>query len=574
MKWLKAIAIVCVAASSLWAASVDLNTTGAGGTSSAVGGVADGTGNWTEVGGSGSSLSGNATVAGLTATSSATFRDTEFSIAGDQFVLGSGRTMMNGASAIGVLTVGAADGSTGGLDLSFGANPVVKLWRSGSDGIISVYDGLQVETIRMNAAGQSYFTAAASFGFGTSTPLANLHANAPAGETGNVFVVTTDTIRLFQVQGTSITARLPIYTTNDITAIKFRGDGSLLTGIIAGGSASIAVGTGTPTNIGVVTSSPTAILNFDKNQFNGTVSAGTSFFVTIKPEIDLTASSVTVTNAGFKIIGSTISAVTGKLGIGTFAPSYMLHITTTAGTTSTLMTVSTGPIDLFKVNGTSVAMRVPLYMNNNDLNDVGTIAGGAVSGNFVLSDTLHSSVTFVTSGGTVTLTANGVQTMAATGLFGNTSNANAIVIAATTTVFNSNTKSTGTHVATNIDPVLWTDITISSDSLVAGGTFWMLTAPSNSAITITSIVPMTYSVAASSANFSLQEKTVQSANGSQIFTGTYSTGTWNHMNPITSFADSSIAAGSSLFLVTKDGGSTAGTPRALSVIVYYKYATP
>lgn len=52
----------------------------------------------------------------------------------------------------------------------------------------------------------------------------------------------------------------------------------------------------------------------------------------------------------------------GKVGIGTSSPSYLLHITSGAGTTNTLMSVSTGGINLFSVSGSSVNVKVPIYL--------------------------------------------------------------------------------------------------------------------------------------------------------------------------------------------------------------------
>jgi hypothetical protein len=544
----KHLSILCVLglAISVMAGPFEFPSNGAGGSGSSAwsdltgvpAGFADdedGTGNWTASGSSGTYLMGNTGI-GTTAPS------TQFTVKVPNND-GEGITVQNASDSV-LARIGYR--------------------QTNSSGYLELYTQAGFPNVRYNANGASWFAAngTGSFGVGTSTPLATLHVAEAAGAAGNTLIVSTGGIPMLQVQGTSITARLPFHTTSDITALVYHGDGSQLTGIVSGGASTLAVGTGTPSGIGVVTSSPTAILNFDKNQFNGTLPAGSTFFLTIKPEIDLTASSFTVTGAGFRIVGSTIATVTGKLGIGTFTPSHMLHITTTAGTTSTLMTVSTGSIDLFKVNGTSVALRVPLWLNRNSLNDVGTIAGGEVSGNFVLSDTLHSSMTFVTSEGTNTITAAGMRTMGTQMILGNSGNASAIVVGSTVATFSTPVVSTGAVGAANIVGP-WASfpaIQITTSVLTTGTTWFIGCAPSYSSITLRRFKGESFSVAASSINFALQEKTSQGVNGSQIFSNTFSTVTWAGGTPITSFGDASVAADSCVYFVSKPGGGIAGTP--------------
>lgn len=203
-------------------------------------------------------------------------------------------------------------------------------------------------------------------------------------------------------------------------------------------------------------------------------------------------------------------------------------------------------------------------------------AGDTMSGQLTVQSSVtisgNGTIGFGTSTGTIAVTGNNN----AIGLMSSsvTLNNNQLILQSTMVTANQNFRSSGTITATNVNPSPFFVVHLSSDSLAAGCTIWMGDAPSNSAITITSVKARTYSVAASSVNYSLQEKTDQSANGSQIFTGTYSTGTWSNGSPITSFNDASIAAGSSIYFVTKDAGATAGTPRHLTVTVYYKYDSP
>lgn len=416
------------------------------------------------------------------------------------------------------------------------------------------------------------FTNTGFVGMGTTAPSYNLHVSTGASTTGTIFAVSTGTIDLFAVHGTSVSFEVPLVlpdgTVIDDSSDLGSGSGDMLltsTQTVSGGKVhtsfltvrsstmQITAAAGANVNTPMFAVSTGSVNVF--SVMGGSINVKVPF---VWPDGSIQTSAPSGTTQ-WTTSGSNIGYTGGKVGVGITNPSASLHVSTAAGTTTAVFAVSTGTVDLFKVSGASISVNAPMYVS------AAIVGQGTGNGSISLDGNTVS---------TGVVTAVGFEGSASSLKIGPSGNTNQILVHSTGTTISSNGKSTGTWTATNIDPVLWTDITISSDSLAAGGTFWMLTAPSNSAITITSVVPLTYSVAASSANFSLQEKVTQNANGSQIFTGTYSTGTWNHMNPITSFADSSIAAGSSVFLVTKDGGATAGTPRALSVILYYKYATP
>lgn len=441
-------------------------------------------------------------------------------------------------------------------------------------------------------------------GVGTSNPSYKFHSVSDAATSGTIFAVSTGTVDLFAVHGTSVSLEVPLVFPDGTVQV----------------TADTGSGSGGGDNFGSHTATRNVVMqNFaitGVSSMTATLVYGSAANMTSIPGPQVTGllpSSVFPSTSVFSNSTTTITA--GRVHTSFFTVrSSTMHITAAAGASvnTPMFAVSTGPVNVFSVLGGSVNLKVPLVFpdgsiqtsasapGTGDIESVtaGTnLTGGGTTGSVTLNLADTIVLSSVTATGDLTFygllkgTGSGGGTFeftSTTGTISNSTNKNAvgimnssvtinnnqIVAMSTSVTVSANFKSTGTVSAVNIDPVLWTDITISSDSLAAGGTFWMLTAPSNSAITITSIVPLTYSVAASSANFSLQEKVTQNANGSQIFTGTYSTGTWNHMNPITSFADSSIAAGSSVFLVTKDGGAIAGTPRALSVILYYKYATP
>jgi len=317
-----------------------------------------------------------------------------------------------------------------------------------------------------------------------------------------------------------------------------------------------------------------------------------SSFTMVGPTVE--ASEIQAGNLGATVIASSVATngVTGKqISLASEAAGDVMYFDGTdwvrlaKGTAGQVLEMNAGATapewdtdDTAAGGGDDLGNHVATTTLNMATNAILGITSGTFAGDVTVYGSIKGSgssggtLTFTTTTGTIQNATN----INAIGIMNSsvTINNNQIVAMSTSVTISANGKSTGTWTATNIEPVLWVEKTVSSDTLVAGGTFWMLSAPSNSAITITGIKALTYSVAASSANFSLQEKTDQSANGSQIITGTYSTGTWNHSNMITSLADTSIAAGNSVYWVTKDGGAIAGSPRHMTVIIYYKHDTP
>lgn len=89
--------------------------------------------------------------------------------------------------------------------------------------------------------------------------------------------------------------------------------------------------------------------------------------------------------AEFSVGVSTLAVLLGKVGIGVTNPSYMLSIATTAGTTSTLMAVSTGAVNIFAVQGTSISLEVPLVFGDGTTQTTAFTGGGA--GDMVLAST-------------------------------------------------------------------------------------------------------------------------------------------------------------------------------------------
>lgn len=69
-----------------------------------------------------------------------------------------------------------------------------------------------------------------------------------------------------------------------------------------------------------------------------------------------------------------VFATNGRMGLGTSSPSYKFHSVSDAGTTGTIMAVSTGTTPLFAVHGTSVSLEVPLVFPD------GSVMTSAASG--------------------------------------------------------------------------------------------------------------------------------------------------------------------------------------------------
>jgi hypothetical protein len=277
-------------------------------------------------------------------------------------------------------------------------------------------------------------------------------------------------------------------------------DGSQLTGIAAGGSSSLAVGTGTAAGFGVAITTPTAAINFDKDQFTGQLTGSGTAYIRVNVS-SITAqgntfnganqllqadsggklatgnlpsdgyastyvnatgdtmsgqltvqSSATFTHNAFSVGGSTLAVTLGKVGIGTSNPSNLLslagtntptlslfesggsitavmrsvngalgyaafgtssnngvafiagestrafitatgsfgigttspgsyvQVSTTAGTGGGVFSVSTGPVDLFRVSGSSVALKVPLYFPDGTSMNTASTGGGTPAG--------------------------------------------------------------------------------------------------------------------------------------------------------------------------------------------------
>jgi hypothetical protein len=139
-----------------------------------------------------------------------------------------------------------------------------------------------------------------------------------------------------------------------------------------------------------------------------------------------------------------------NVGVGTTNPLYKLHVSSGAGINATFFAVSTGPVNLFSVSGTSVALKIPLYMNGNDLKDVQSV-GLTGAGAGVISSTPSVTITAntgnyvfypasATAPGTFTatglITGSGFQGSSAVTAYGNSGSAVAMTQTASSTTFN------------------------------------------------------------------------------------------------------------------------------------------
>jgi hypothetical protein len=121
----------------------------------------------------------------------------------------------------------------------------------------------------------------------------------------------------------------------------------------------------------------------------------------------------------------------GKIGIGTTAPAYLMQVSTSAGSMGTLLAVSTGSVDLFRVTGTSAALSVPLVFPdgttqttaavspvgllkaNTSIQGGDTISGNSSETNFATNYSMPAS--YCVQGRVLRITAQGTWSTNATG---------------------------------------------------------------------------------------------------------------------------------------------------------------
>lgn len=117
-------------------------------------------------------------------------------------------------------------------------------------------------------------------GIGTQTPSYRLHVSSGAGESGIIMAVSTGTSVVFGVKGNG-----------EVSAGKYYGDGSALTGVSGTDATKLPLAGGT-----------------------------------IAGQLTLANSTLTVTGDAFSVGGSTLVASAGRVGIGTASPSATLEI--------------------------------------------------------------------------------------------------------------------------------------------------------------------------------------------------------------------------------------------------------
>lgn len=368
---------------------------------------ADGTTQTTAAGaGGGDAYLGNTQTftAPQTFSSSATFKNSEFSIGGSTFMTTGGSVSVGNSLGIGlsnptvrfhVNTPGYDVGINNNGYLGIGVtNAEQSLYVSGGNAYISGFitaggTGTVVGNT-FSVGGSSFVVTQGKLGLGTTAPAYALHIATAAGVGGTLFSISTGGVTMIQLQGDG-----------EIIANKFTGDGSGLTGIAGTGDAILAatqtfsgndtfnipVGSTMTLNGNVKSSGVVEAAYFQGNgsRLTGISAGGGDAYLGNTQTFTAPqtfSSSVTITNQGFSVGGSTFVVKNGLVGIGTSAPVYGLDIETSAyfangaefGTGLNAWT-TTGTSFQIGVNGS-----VPLTLYTSSGSFVGTLYGTAFVG--------------------------------------------------------------------------------------------------------------------------------------------------------------------------------------------------
>lgn len=304
-------------------------------------------------------------------------------------------------------------------------------------------------------------------GIGTTAASYRLHVSSGAGTLGTIMAISTGTVDLFAVHGTSVSLEVPLVFP----------DGTVQ--VTAGGTSS-----GGGDNFGSHTATQNVVMqNFaitGVSSMSATLVYGSAANMTAIPGPQVTGllpSSVIPSTYSVTIATEIVSA--GKVHTSFFTVrSSTMHVTAAAGANvnTPMFAVSTGPINVFSVLGGSVNLKVPLVFPDGSIQTSAPSVSGAADnlGNHVATTTLNmatnailgiTSGTFAgdvtvygsikgsgSSGGTLTFTTT-------TGTIQNATNINAIGI------FNSSIT------LNNAQVVISTDVTIVGPSRTTGVVF-------------------------------------------------------------------------------------------------------
>jgi hypothetical protein len=219
-----------------------------------------------------------------------------------------------------------------------------------------------------------------NIGLGTgNTPLAKLHISSGAGESGNIFVVSTGVAGSF-VDVFRVTGESKVY------ADSFYG-------YLMGAASENVLKTGdTMTGQLTVLGSSLTIINSNTSVMNS---------------IEITTDTSKNT---YHFVVSTI----GYVGIGRNNPAYRLHVDASSGTAGTILAVSTGAVNIFEVKGNGDVVANAFHGDGSGLNNIVSEdstkilkTGDTMTGNLTISgssltvtDDIYSSLS-LTSGGEI-----------------------------------------------------------------------------------------------------------------------------------------------------------------------------
>lgn len=372
--------------------------------------------------------------------------------------------------------------------------------------------------------------------------------------------------------------------------------------VVGGGSSALAVTTGTAAGFTTITSSPTAVINFNSSQFGVALTGSATAYTT------LNTSSVTLMGNTFNGANQLLQADSGGLLAAADLPSdgyASTYVNVTGDTMTGQLTVTGSSITVTGANGINATYAVnagSINVNGSgggvlDITEGATqtgVASHAVifasSADRWLNFNPNNTATFLIAATSQTVT-NGQ--FAVFGSTGGAVYASASVSSAAVTT--SLTIPTGTNPTVDASGKLGWDttdgvlvgndgtganvigfsthsvtVTISSGTGFNGLTIPVWRAPTDMAVSITKILAETLP-AGTTVNYQLNERAYGSVNtsGSNLFSVSYSTA--NDAGVSTSaLSDSSIASQASLVFTTPASGASAGSPSLVTLTIYFK----
>lgn len=228
----------------------------------------------------------------------------------------------------------------GALSVSSGAYFVGNSTFTGASKIY-INDGAAGEILRKDAAGYLNWADPASMGdnLGNHTATKNLEL-ANFNISGVNYMTASSATFTNNVTGSSFTA-----TGNGLTAAQIRLSAADSVAISSEASAALGGGVRVSTNVYIVGFS-------SATKYYGDGSALTGLSAASQPSIDVSTINAAASTPYGGVNVTTNTYVQGKLGISTLAPRYALEVSSAAGSSGTLLAVSTGTSVMVEVNGT------------------------------------------------------------------------------------------------------------------------------------------------------------------------------------------------------------------------------